>query len=80
MMTPPTSTNNPWFSRDEADRYEAAARDVPHGGAGLLQIHQRICRLAGVRHISVHGLRSTALSREPAPMSRGDDDHERRPR
>jgi len=31
MTTPPSDTDNPWFSQDEADRYMAAARDVLHG-------------------------------------------------
>ena len=48
-------------------------------GVGLIQIHQRICKVAGVRRIPVHGLRRTGLRREHLPMCRGKDDRERGP-
>jgi integrase len=44
MNKPPTSTDNLGFSRDEADRYEAAARDFPHGDLCLLLLR---CCLRG---------------------------------
>jgi integrase len=59
------------------DRYDlvfTTSSGTPITGAGLLQIHQRICTLAGVRRIAVHGLRRTGLRREqPHPSAGGDD-------
>jgi integrase len=81
-MTPPFDTDDPWFSREEADRYEAAARDVPLGDLCLLLLHcglrssevRNLCRgdlrLASDPPYLTVSLRWLALDQGPAMLLR----------